>query len=441
MHEEIVRRAPGNGAVWHNLAATLGDAGRNEEAVTAARRAFAAGLDAPETWLVMARALLGLGQLDEAESAFREALKRRPADKTAHRDLAQLLWMRTNDVEKALAVLNDAIGREPHNLDLRMTRAHVLGQCGDADAEYGEMLVVLSRSGGAPAIELAAANAALAAGKGETAITHARHVMRALSEHAGVREVYCRALLAVGEAKEASDIAAALHQEAPLNQNYIAYLATAWRLLADERYHALYDYEAFVIPGELDAPPGWANRKTYLKDLVEALDRRHQFATHPFGQSVRHGSQLASINMIDEPALKAYSKAAAGPIRRYLDAVGKGRDPLRSRNEGRFEIITAWSIRLPASGFHIDHVHSQGWLSSACHLRLPEATGADERAGWLKFGEPGIPTAPKLPAEHFIKPQEGVLVIFPSYMWHGTVPFSGEKTRLTVAVDIAPGRP
>jgi hypothetical protein len=34
----------------------------------------------------------------------------------------------------------------------------------------------------------------------------------------------------------------------------------------------------------------------------------------------------------------------------------------------------------------------------------------------------------------------GTLVLFPSYFWHGTVPFSGKQTRLTVAFDAVPGR-
>jgi hypothetical protein len=34
-----------------------------------------------------------------------------------------------------------------------------------------------------------------------------------------------------------------------------------------------------------------------------------------------------------------------------------------------------------------------------------------------------------------------MLVLFPSYFWHGTVPISGNQTRLTVAFDAVPDRP
>ena len=46
-------------------------------AVEAARRAFANGGDAPETWLVLARALSGCGRHDEADDAYRMGLVNR----------------------------------------------------------------------------------------------------------------------------------------------------------------------------------------------------------------------------------------------------------------------------------------------------------------------------------------------------------------------------
>jgi hypothetical protein len=93
-------------------------------------------------------------------------------------------------------------------------------------------------------------------------------------------------------------------------------------------------------------------------------------------------------------------------------------------------------VRLKEQGFHVDHVHPEGWLSSAFYVRMPE--GLTNRAGWLKFGEPGTPTRPHLAAEHFVAPVPGKLVLFPSYMWHGTAPFASEETRLACAFDIIP---
>ena len=60
---------PRSAVAEHNLAGALGDLQRFAEYEAATQRAFAKGLDAPETWLVRARALQGLGELDAAEGA------------------------------------------------------------------------------------------------------------------------------------------------------------------------------------------------------------------------------------------------------------------------------------------------------------------------------------------------------------------------------------
>jgi hypothetical protein len=118
--------------------------------------------------------------------------------------------------------------------------------------------------------------------------------------------------------------------------------------------------------------------------------------------------------------------AIDAPIRRHIAAIGAG-------DQG-YAMAGAWSVRLGDSGFHINHVHPEGWLSSAFYVRLPTDMRGQE--GWLKFGEPGPPTAPHLPPEHLVQPEPGLLVLFPSYMWHGTVPFSSAEQRLTCAFDI-----
>ncbi|MCL5051212.1 MAG: 2OG-Fe(II) oxygenase family protein, partial [Firmicutes bacterium] len=113
--------------------------------------------------------------------------------------------------------------------------------------------------------------------------------------------------------------------------------------------------------------------------------------------------------------------------------------PLRRRNTGQWAIDGIWSVWLQSGGFHENHVHPHGWISSACYIQLPDGVDdADTKSGWLKLGEPMMPTEPELEVEHWVKPEVGHLVLFPSYMWHGTAPFSASQPRLSVALDIVP---
>ena len=71
-------------------------------------------------------------------------------------------------------------------------------------------------------------------------------------------------------------------------------------------------------------------------------------------------------------------------------------------------------------------------------MDVPDVTNNHEnQEGWIKFGEPNMKSL-DLPAEKFLQPRSGRLVLFPSYMWHGTVPFSGNQSRLTLPFDVVP---
>jgi hypothetical protein len=111
--------------------------------------------------------------------------------------------------------------------------------------------------------------------------------------------------------------------------------------------------------------------------------------------------------------------------------------PLGARRSGDYRVKGCWSVKLRAGGHHVNHLHPEGWLSSADYVALPPGLGeGDARAGWIKFGEPRLPL-PACGIERMVEPKVGRLVLFPSYMWHGTVPFAAGE-RLTIAFDVVP---
>jgi len=428
---------PGSAVAEHNLAGALGDLQRFAESEAATRRAFAKGLDAPETWLVRARALQGLGELDAAERAFAEAIRRRPDYADALGDLAQLIWMRTADLAAAARGLDAAIQAHPGALALRLKQATLLEYAGDPEAAYRGLAAAASAAPPDWAIEVTAAQ--LASGLDPAAaIAHAERAFAQEPERQLVLVTLCQAQLADGRVAAAARIAEAIRAHWPDDQHAIALLATAWRLQGDARYGELYDYGRLVGGEPIEAPRGWRSLADYLADLAPALRRLHRYRTHPLGQSVRGGSQTEqSLALSDDPVIRAFFEAIDGPIRRYIAGLGEGEDPLRRRIAAGYRFGGVWSVLLAPNGFHADHVHPRGWISSACHIELPAAVDQGHE-GWLKFGEPGVATAPRLGPEHFVKPEPGRLVLFPSYLWHGTAPFGGDAPRLSVAFDLVP---
>src|ERR1700687_4352536 len=118
VRRRAVRDFPASAVAEHNLAADLGDIESWQESEGPCRPAFEKGGAEPETWQVLGRSLMNQKRLDEAEAALREAIARRPTFGDAHRDLAQLIWMRSGDRDAATALLRQAHEAHPGDAGL-----------------------------------------------------------------------------------------------------------------------------------------------------------------------------------------------------------------------------------------------------------------------------------------------------------------------------------
>ena len=96
---------------------------------------------------------------------------------------------------------------------------------------------------------------------------------------------------------------------------------------------------------------------------------------------------------------------------------------------------------MEAQGHQIAHIHPAAWLSGVYYPRLPDAVRDDDsdHAGWVEFGRP--PNDFHCSAEQPFKlvcPKEGLMILFPSYFYHGTVPFQAESPCFSIAFDVLP---
>lgn len=440
---DLSRRAavawPDSGVAWHNVAATLGDLGRHAESAEAGAQARRLGLDAAATWLVAARAERGQRRFDAAIDAYQAALARDPLLIDAVQELCQLLWVSRRDLESGLAALeaSERAGAIPGRINL--ARSRLLEVAGREDEGRARAIKAAHRSPRDLDMNLLGVQAAVQSGAIDDALIFAGRGL-SLSPRGLQSNIHQTiALLAAGRASEAVEAADLATRTAPNAQDAWGWLATAARAAGDPRAAALLDYDALVQAHEPPTPDGWSDRAVFLADLADELDALHDGLDTPYDQSVRGGSQTdGDLTTATSPALRAFHAALREPIEAYMRTVGTGPDPLRRRNTGRYTLSGSWSVRLRRGGHHTDHFHPEGWLSSAFYVRLPQAAVDHGREGWIRFSRPPFPTVPDLPAEHWVKPAVGRLILFPSYLWHGTEPFESDQTRLTIAFDVVP---
>ncbi|MFL9841268.1 putative 2OG-Fe(II) oxygenase [Sphingomonas sp. ST-64] len=441
---EMLRQAqaidPARATTSLHLGVALNAAGDPRGAIAAYERARAAGLDSPELANNRAAALIELGDIDGAFRLLDGLTASAPAYMAGHHARARLVWEFGIDRDpfESFAALARSYPREPIVWESWCAALSGFRQY-DKAAEIAARGI--AATGGTPTLHLASAMAHSEEGQLDAADAGFAAACGVLGARSDYRVALTRHLLRRRDPARAAAEAQACCDADPTNQLAWAYLGTAWRLLGDPREHWLHDYERHV--GLIELAPETSDAGEVVERIATALRRLHITRNHPADQTLRNGTQTAgALFTRPEPEIAELKAMIARAVRGYIDALpSDDAHPMLNRKSTDFRFSGSWSVRLGRSGFHINHVHSDGWISSACYFALPPDDPADAPdAGALQLGAPPEELGLDLPYRRIITPRVGALALFPSSMWHGTLPFSGDAERLTVAFDVVPAR-
>jgi len=219
----------------------------------------------------------------------------------------------------------------------------------------------------------------------------------------------------------------------------LSHIAINNRFCSQKNHTEAFDYhslvKSFYFQDYLDVDDFdqyWAQLVSYLKSL-------HTAKNNPIEQTLYGGTQTRG-NLFDNehPLLTTLLKALRNIWADYCAHIRKVNNSFHYVGKGELQFTGSWSVALKSDGFHTAHIHPMGWISSVIYIDLPEVITADDaKQGWIYFGKPNFEPKDKIEPDHYVQPEVGKTVIFPSYMWHGTVPFKSDKHRLTIAYDAA----
>lgn len=424
-----LRSAPEDRIARHNLAVELRRLDRAEEALEHIEWAWRHGLRLGETAVVRGHIFADLGRFAEAEAALREAIRLKPELVDAAQALAALL-PQVGRTKQALDGFREALTRAPGTGILWV---EAMGAA-KAHGDWAQLLewaeAAERRFGSDTMISVFAANALSGLGRDVEAKDKLERALAAEPDFAAGQATLAHVLIRLGDHRRAEAAALAATALAPNDQSGWALLSTIWRLLADPREDWLCRYDELVMPLEVAIPNG----------LAANLSRRHRAIAHPADQSLRGGTQTpGNLFHSADPLIVGLAQRLCAAIEaRLADLPQDSGHPFLGRNMGKVAFSASWSVRLGDQGFHISHMHPAGWLSSAFYVSLPPEVAARSGEGMLTFGVPDAALGLDLAPRRMVQPQEGLLVLFPSYLWHGTTPFHSPAPRLTVAFDALP---
>lgn len=383
-------------------------------------------------------------QTEAAKDAFTKGLQHPGTAPQNFKNLAMVVHAYEGE-DKAVETIQEIIAASKDNLALQASGAQLLNEMKKADAAL-EVLGAADKSFGLhPHLAQIRGNILIDQDNPKEAMGCVSAIAEKGQIDAALMSVAARAKLMQGQSEDAALYINHARQLEPLNQYWIALEANLKRQTGDEAYHELYNYEKFVRAYDIDAPAEYGDLPTFISQLTDSLLAQHDSTHHPLGQSLRGGSQTSqNLLFVPDPVVQDFFQALNAPLQDYMASIGtEAKHILTVRNTQKHRFSGAWSVRLAGEGFHVNHIHPKGWISSSFYVSLPNTMGGSKgKDGWIKFGEPSFkaPDAEgKLQGpEHWVEPKAGRLVLFPSYMWHGTVPFKGGDMRLTLPFDAVP---
>lgn len=401
-----------------------------------------------QAWINLAVVQHRVGQADAALDSARRALATAPEAVEAHRTLAALLSHRFDalSLEAGRAHAAFALARDPDHADAHADVSLIARKRGELDAAcvHAARAAALAPAHAGHA-ELLGETRALA-GDAAGAVEAFKQARARGLDTPVLRRQHAIALLQAGDAHAACAALERCVADAPGDQRAIAHLGVA--LARCGRVDAAIDrlgLDRHVHAVDLPVPAGYPDRAAFHAALAEDVARHSRQRWEPAGLAA-HGAFLSGeLTDDDTPAIRAFDTALGAVLDAFLArmrlAARDARDDdlfLRNVPAGATR-RHAWSTLAPAAGQIGTHLHEDSWLSGAYYVQLPDAVRADDpnRAGWIEFGRPfaSLPPVPDALLRH-VPPREGLLLLFPSYLFHRTRPFAGAGHRISLSFDL-----
>lgn len=159
------------------------------------------------------------------------------------------------------------------------------------------------------------------------------------------------------------------------------------------------------------------------------------------GNTTRKGAHTG--NLLETPAtpVRELFDWIEHRIRQYLGSLPKiASHPYLAWSPDQWD-IDAWGVVIQPGGYQEPHIHPDGWISGVYYVAVPDDVTAadDDWQGCLELGTPPAPfsNTGKFPVQ-LLRPHPGRLNIFPSFLWHRTLPYEASGERICIAFDVRP---
>ncbi len=407
LYRRVLELDTGNPDALHLLGVLVGQIGQHDKALELIKAAIQVNAHNPHYHANLANVLQTLGRLDEAAVALERAFALDPNMVTALTNFG-VLRQQQGRLDEAVAAYRRSLQVRPDYADAYYNLATALKEQGKLD----EAIAALQQ-----AITLQPDSA---------------------NEH----------VVLAGYLLEGHDFNAALRacdsclKLAPRNIRALGFKSVALTELGQrEALHALIDFDTLITRRHIEAPAGYPNLAAFNDALISHVRTHPSLVDNPSTGATRGGGHTDELLVDPKGPFATFEQMINAAITEYLRSLPLQQSHPYLAQRPRAWRLTVWGVVLRAEGHQVAHIHPGGWVSGVYYAKLPAVvdTAAREHAGWIEFGQPPLEFHAKAKAEvRAVKPEEGLLLLFPSYVYHRTIPYKSEEERVSIAFDALP---
>ncbi|WNB75225.1 tetratricopeptide repeat protein [Methylomonas koyamae] len=396
-YRHAVEQQPGYYQAWANWGAVLQTLGDLKAAEQCYRKALDINADALG-YFNLGTNLYDQGMLGQAIEAFREALRLEPQFANAWNDLGEI-YRDQGNMEEAVRCYRAALQANPEH--------------GRANYNLGESYCL--------------------GGQFEQAIQYF-----AASDFADAQE---RVLLCLYKTSQFGAFKQRLDElvaQGRHNSVLLGSLATHYAI--NFRQPDTYGYcrnpMEFVQHTRIDELA--ESSSALLNQLLD--DVKHLVIAERKQGRLYYGMQSAG-NLLQRPeaSFQQLAKLIRAKVEAYRRHFAGREDALIRLFPQALEFASSWYLRMNQGGYLTSHIHEEGWISGCVYLQLPDK--CDNHEGSFEYGTDGD-DYPRLHDDfptQIVDQKVGDLVLFPSSLFHRTIPFNSDQERICIAFDIKPG--
>lgn len=414
-----------------NLGIALTHLNRLDEAIASYRSAIQLQPQFFEAHGNLGTVLQRQGKLVEAITSYQKGLSINPQDARGHFNLGTALRDHGHLAE-AVTSYREAIRLFPNYTDAHNNLGETLRDQGDMEAAVKSYRQALDLNPQHPQANYNMAEFLYLAKRYEEAIPYFK---ASQLEDWQARSLYC-----LYKAEKFDDFKQALDRiinETRHTSPFIGTLSTHYALNfgIENPYNFCKNGFDYVYQRSI---PELAPGSVLLQDLL--CDINHSEIAERKQGMLHYGTQSAG-NLFKRPeaSFLKLAELIKQEFVRYKECYAGADCELIKAFPQELEFTSSWYVKMRQGG-HLDpHIHEIGWISGAVYLAMPKNKQRPEE-GNFEYGTHGD----QYPQKHanfpaaLIAPEVGDIVLFPSSLFHRTIPFSSNEERICIAFDLKP---